>query len=199
MNTTFESRRTEVPVDPLFISRWSPRAFSEDPIAEETIKILFEAARWSPSSFNEQPWRFVYATSDDDRKVLASVLVESNRVWASRAPLLSIIFAKKTFTRNGATNRWAAFDAGAAWASLTFQARLLGLYTHAMAGFDEEQAYAVTGMDPAEYEAMAAMAIGRRAEPETLPEHLARQEKPNGRLPLETILIPFESKRGDSE
>lgn len=199
MMTIFETRRTKVPVDPLFIRRWSPRAFSDDSIPEETIKILFEAARWSPSSFNEQPWRFVYATEDDDRKVLASVLVESNRLWASRAPLLSIIFAKKAFTRNGATNRWAAFDSGAAWASLTFQARLLGLHTHAMAGFDEEQAYMVTGMDPAEYEAIAVIAIGRRASPDVLPEHLARQEKPSGRLPLETILMPLKRKRGGSE
>jgi len=46
-------------LDNMFIERWSPRAFLSDPIAEEDIETIFEAAHWSPSCFNEQPWRFV--------------------------------------------------------------------------------------------------------------------------------------------
>ena len=49
-------------LDNMFINRWSPRAFLEDPIADEDIKTIFEAARWSMSCFNEQPWHFVIIT-----------------------------------------------------------------------------------------------------------------------------------------
>lgn len=48
-------------VDSLFIERWSPRAMSGQPITQEELMTLFEAARWAPSSYNEQPWRFIYA------------------------------------------------------------------------------------------------------------------------------------------
>ena len=38
-------RVSEVPVDPMFIDRWSPRAFSTEPVPEESLRTLFEAAR----------------------------------------------------------------------------------------------------------------------------------------------------------
>ena len=48
----------EYPVIELIKNRWSPRAFSSNPVEEETIMSLLEAARWAPSCFNEQPWNF---------------------------------------------------------------------------------------------------------------------------------------------
>ncbi len=43
----------------MFLDRWSPRSFLPDPISEEDVATLFEAARWSPSCFNDQPWLFL--------------------------------------------------------------------------------------------------------------------------------------------
>ena len=51
-------------IDPVFLERWSPRAFAPELMAEETLLTMLEAARWAASSFNAQPWRLVYALRD---------------------------------------------------------------------------------------------------------------------------------------
>ena len=53
------TRQPDHPIDPMFLERWSPRAFSGEDIPVETLMTLFEAARWAPSSYNSQPWRFI--------------------------------------------------------------------------------------------------------------------------------------------
>jgi len=183
------ARQAEAPVDPLFLERWSPRSFQPDPVPREALRTLFEAARWAPSSSNEQPWLFLFATSPADRQVYASLLVEANRRWAERAPVLAFVLARRSFRASGKANRWAAFDSGAAWMALALQARRLGLDTHAMGGFDEEGVYQVLGVPKNEYGAMAAIAIGRRGDPAALPEGLADREQPSGRKPLAEVAI----------
>jgi nitroreductase len=87
-------------LDNMFIERWSPRAFLPDPVENEDIKTIFEAARWSQSCFNEQPWRFVYAQQPGDLQKFQSALTEGNQVWANHAPLLAFAFSKKHFSHN---------------------------------------------------------------------------------------------------
>ena len=78
------------PIHDVIARRWSPRAFDERPVEQETLKSLFEAARWAPSSNNEQPWRFIVASKETstDYDRLFACLVEGNRKWAFRAPVL---------------------------------------------------------------------------------------------------------------
>ena len=57
-------RVSDHPIDPLFTRRWSPRAFTGEPIPRETLSTVLEAARWAPSSFNSQPWRFIVGHRD---------------------------------------------------------------------------------------------------------------------------------------
>lgn len=170
-------------VDAIFLDRWSPRSFDPSPLSEEQIAMLFEAARWSPSCFNEQPWLFCYATDDRERRRFSMALVEKNRFWADRAPLLMFLLARKKFKGNEKTNRHAPFDAGAAWMALALQARRLGLYAHAMAGFRVDQAAEILEIEQTEYDVMAAIAVGRRYERDVLPEDLQRLEMPNQRRP----------------
>ena len=185
MTRPWENRRSpEAEVDSCFPDRWSPRAFSAEPLTEAEISALFEAARWAPSCFNEQPWHFRYAVSAADRDRFAAALAAKNQLWAPRAPLLLYILARRTFAKSGRENRHALFDTGAAWMSLALQARRLGLFAHAMAGFDREAAAALLEVDLAEYEIIAAVAVGRYGDPELLPEELRSVESPNGRKPL---------------
>jgi nitroreductase len=187
MNDSGSKRIPQAEVDPLFVERRSPRAFDPAPIAPETLASLFEAARWAPSCYNEQPWLFVYARSEKDRSALLSLLAEGNQAWAREAPVLAFVFARRRFSRNDQPNRWAGFDAGAAWMSLALQARLLGLDTHAMGGFDEDRVYAALGVSRDDYEAMAAIAIGRRRSADRPPEAIAAGEKPTPRKELARI------------
>jgi nitroreductase len=176
-------------LDNLFIERWSPRAFSPEPISDEAIKTIFEAARWSPSCFNEQPWRFVFATRTDELEKFRSVLAESNQAWANKAPLLAFAFSKKTFSHNDKPNRWADFDVGAAWMALTLQANKLGLHTHAMGGFDSHKAFAITHMNPDQYNVICAIAVGKLNDAAHLPEDLKHREIPSLRKNMDEIVF----------
>lgn len=184
-------RRAEAKVDPLFIGRWSPRVFKREAIPQETLRSLFEAARWAPSSWNDQPWLFLYATTEDDHKRFASLLVDANRVWAERAPVLMFILARKHLNRDGKPNRHYAFDSGSAWMSLALAAHKLGLAAHGMAGFDHEKSYEVLGVPRDKYEVMAAAALGKPSSDLTgLPEAVVKSEKERTpRKPLAEVAI----------
>ena len=78
-----QTRKADYPIDSVFLDRWSPRAMSGEPIAEEELFTLFEAARWAPSSFNNQPWRILYARRDTPHwPLFFNLLVEFNQSWA---------------------------------------------------------------------------------------------------------------------
>ena len=181
--TSTPDRVPEAAVDPRFVQRWSPRAFQEQAVPAADLASLFEAARWSPSCFNEQPWHFVYGArpAESDHARVYELLVETNQVWAGRAPVLGIVFAKRTFTANGKANRWAGFDAGMASMALTLQAQELGLSVHFMGGFHADRAATTLGLDGEIWEPMAAFAVGYRGDKSVLPEALQAREQPSPR------------------
>ncbi len=181
---------TDLPVLDVIKRRWSPLAFSPEPIELENIAALFEAARWAPSSYNEQPWHYLYATKDDgeQRTRLESLLAEGN-AWAKDAYMLIISFTKKTFARNGKENRHAMHDLGAASVSITLQACHMGLMTHQMAGFDVEHANKVLGV-PADFLPGSMMAVGYPGDPAKLtPDLLAREQAPRARKEQQTFVF----------
>ena len=174
-------RVADTPVDPAFLDRWSPRAFSPEPLDDETVQSLFEAARWAPSASNEQPWIYLYATAEDERHRFLAVLDDSNQVWVKNAPMIAFVIARLTRARSGKRNRTAQFDTGSSWMSLALEARRLGLYAHAMAGFDMDRAHETLQVPREGYEIMAAIAIGKYGDPAALDEYNRAREKPSTR------------------
>lgn len=168
-------------VDAIFTDRWSPRAFQEKGLTDDQIATLFEAVRWSPSCYNDQPWHFRYARSQVDRELFAEALVEKNRLWATRAPLLIYAIARRHFGGSSKPNRHGGFDTGAAWMALALQARRLGLYAHAMAGFDVKKAHEILNISEETHEVMAAIAVGYRGSASLLNAEMAAMEEPNSR------------------
>jgi nitroreductase len=168
--------KSEVPLEDLFLSRWSPRAFAETPIDNDTLKAIFSAGQWAASSFNEQPWRFVVGRKGDSvwQRIFES-LAPANQSWTKSAPVLFASFAKKTFSHSGAANRVAQHDVGAASAQISLNATIRGLHTHGMAGFDPEKLAKSFGV-PSDFEAVACWALGYRGDPETLNEQQKQME-----------------------
>jgi len=168
---------TDVGLHELIRNRWSPRAFAEKPVSPEVLRSLFEAARWAPSSNNEQPWAYLVATRGDSGNFakMLGVLVEFNANWAKHAPVLALSVAHLKTQREGKPNRVALHDVGSATAQLTFEANARGLQVHQMAGFDAEKARQTFAI-PADWEPVAAMAIGYPGNPESLPEKLRERE-----------------------
>jgi len=169
------SRLTE-PIHPLIRERWSPREFLDRPIEPEKMRALFEAARWAPSCFNEQPWRFVVATKAEPEQYakMLGILMEKNQQWAKTAYALGFSSGKKTFSHNGAPDRFGLYDTGAASATLAIEATALGVRVHFMGGFDAQRARAEFHV-PDDFEIGAAFAIGYIDE--TAPKSAARTRK----------------------
>ncbi|HLH11038.1 MAG TPA: nitroreductase family protein [Methylovirgula sp.] len=180
-------RVADYPIDRQFLERWSPRAFTGEPVPENELRTMFEAARWAPSSSNLQPWRFLYARQGTPHfeKFLA-LLVDGNKVWAKNAGALVVLISKTTQPVSGtdkvAPSRTHSFDTGTAWGYLALEAMRLGWAAHAMAGFHVERTIVDLGI-PEDYRPEAAIAIGRRDDKSILPEYLQAREEPNSRRP----------------
>jgi nitroreductase len=186
--TSVNHRIADYPIDPLFLRRWSPRAFSGEPIAEVDLLTMLEAARWAASCYNSQPWRFVFARRDTpswDR--FLDLLVLNNRTWAKEASALVFLMSNSLMRMPSADklvpSPTHSLDAGAASGYLALQACKLGWLTHGVAGFDRERAIAELGV-PTNYKIEAAYAVGRVGDPSKLPAALQIREHPSGRLPL---------------
>ena len=181
-------RTPEHEVAPIFLDRWSPRAFTGEPMPNDVLMGLFEAAHWAPSAFNGQPWRFVYAHRDTpawDR--LFDVLIPYNQAWVKTASVLMYVISdrfRRAPGKDPAPLRSHSFDAGAAWASLALQAHRAGWAAHGMAGFDVARSYEVLGVSEADYQVEAAIAVGRQADASVLDEAFRAREVPSHRNPI---------------
>jgi len=178
------TRQASHPIESLFVDRWSPRSLLPDPIPEEDLLSLFEAARWAPSSYNNQPWRFLYARHGSAAwPLFFNLLVEQNQVWVKNAAVLVLVVSNTKFDHNGKDAATHSFDAGAAWQNLALQASVKGYAAHGMQGFDYDRARKDLEV-PADFKVEAMVALGRQGPKEALPPALQKMETPNQRRPL---------------
>ena len=186
--TTANDRTADHPIDPMFLQRWSPRAFASETLAEADLLTMLEAARWAPSSYNSQPWRFVYARRDTPHwNRFLDLLVPFNRSWAEHASALVILVSNSVMRPPGSDkdvpSHTHSLDAGTASGYFALQANKMGWYVHGMVGFDRERAFTELNV-PVGYRVEAAYAVGRLGDPATLPDALREREHPNSRTSL---------------
>ncbi|MDI7775973.1 nitroreductase family protein [Asticcacaulis sp. EMRT-3] len=181
-------RHSDLPVQPQFLERWSPRAFLDKPVSERELLTVLEAARFAPSASNLQPWRFIYGLKGEPEfATLLSLLVPFNEGWAKDAAALVFLTSITSFDGERPVPT-GSFDTGAAWMSLALQAHSQGLITHGMYGIDFEKAPLVLGL-PDNVRIEAAVAIGYRGDPQSLPEGLRERELPSDRQPLSSLVF----------
>lgn len=188
-------RTTDTALDPIFLERWSPRAFDRSDMPESDLRTILDAARWAPSAFNCQPWRFLYSLRKDKHwEQFLSLLQPFNAAWAGNASALIFIVSDKLMRRGEKTTKSHShsFDAGAAWAQMGLQAIKLGYFAHAMLGIELNK-IAQDLQVPNYFRVEAGVAIGRKAPSSTLPEALREREIPSDRKPLNEIAFagPF--------
>jgi nitroreductase len=179
------------PIHELIARRWSPYALAGQPVPDDELRSLFEAARWAASSYNEQPWSYILATQAERAEFerLLSCLIEGNQPWAQAAPVLALGCTSLLFARNGKPNAAAIHDLGLASATLTFEATARGLYVHQMIGILPDRARELYRI-PEEVQPLTGLAIGYLAEPETLPEpYRQRDLAPRTRKPLSEFVF----------
>lgn len=54
-------------------SRKSIRRYTEDPIPDEILDKILEAARWAPSGENEQPWKLIVVKDPETKKEIGEI------------------------------------------------------------------------------------------------------------------------------
>lgn len=182
-------RKSTYPINPIFLNRWSPRSMSGEPMTDEELFPLFEAARWAPSSYNTQPWRILYAKRDTPEwELFFNLLWDGNKVWCKNAAALLVMISRKTHEHNNKPARTHTYDTGSAWMSLALEGAHRGYVVHGMEGFDFEKAHKDLNV-PEIFTVEAMAAIGKRAAKEKLPPELQKIEAPSDRKPLKEIVI----------
>ena len=191
--TTVNNRTTDYQIHPVFLERWSPRAFTGEAITEADLLTMLDAARWAASSHNSQPWVFLYALRDGpDWDRFLGLLNPFNQSWANRASALVVLVSKSFMRLPGADEDCPSYshslDAGAASAHFALQATFMGWHVHGMVGVDLPRTFAELNV-PEGYRVEAIYAVGRQGERSNLPPKLQEREAPGSRKPLCQIAI----------
>jgi nitroreductase len=173
------------PLD-LFLKRRSPYSFSAQPVSEDVLDTLFEAARWAPSYGNRQPCRFVVARAPDVLERLRGTLTRGNQ-YARAAPVLVALAADPADAQIREGREYYLLDCGLALENLLLQATTLGLHAHPMGGFDEAGVRSVLAM-PEQVRVVALIAIGYPGNPADLDDSTReRDQRERTRKPLDQV------------
>jgi nitroreductase len=184
MNTSqidpIKIRKVDFLVEPIFVKRWSARAMSGEPITQDTLMRLFEAARWAPSAANRQEWHFLYAHRETAVfHTYLDLLDDGNRLWCQRASVLLVVLARCQ-REDGRPIKTCAFDTGMAFENLALQGTSMQLVVHPMAGFDYDKTREVLHVPP-EYAVQCMVAVGCPGEISDLPQYQQEREIPSQR------------------
>jgi len=129
--------------------RRSVRRYKPDPLRDEEIDVVLEAARWAPSWANTQCWRFVAVRDSQIKEKLASTLKpETNRAIMAIKQASVLIVACAELKRAGyykgeaGTDKgdWFMFDTALAMQNLALAACATGLGTVHVGLFDAKEA-----------------------------------------------------------
>lgn len=67
------------------LDRRSIRKYSAEPVSNEAVGLILEAARLAPSGSNTQPWHFIVVRSEEGRRAVADAC--HRQVWMVAAPV----------------------------------------------------------------------------------------------------------------
>jgi len=160
-------------------SRRSIRAFTEDPVSEEEVEKLIEAARSAPSAGNIQPWEFVVVREPERKKGLCEAALD--QTFIEEAPVLIVVCANVWRSGQGygsrGVNLYSLQDTAAATQNMLLAATALGLATCWVGAFQEEQARKILNI-PDGVRPVAIIPIG----------HAAEKPSPRSRRQLDRII-----------
>jgi len=116
--------------------RRSVRSFRPDPIPQEVLDRVLEAARCAPSSLNLQPWRFILVKAPQIKREIVSCC--PGQSFVEDAPLLIVACGLPTEGKIGGRTPSTLADVAVAMAHLSLAAAAEGLGTCWITAFEEE-------------------------------------------------------------
>ncbi|MFQ6081165.1 MAG: nitroreductase family protein [Candidatus Bathyarchaeia archaeon] len=132
--------------------RRSIRRFRLEPIPDETLQLILEAARLAPSAGNRQPWRFIVVKDAERKRALAEAT--DNYLFIADAPVIIV-----TLGDPNASPRWFRQDPMIAIEHMVLAATALGYGSCWIGGFDEEKVKRILGV-PERLAVIAMLPIG---------------------------------------
>jgi len=151
--------------------------FRPDPIPEQKVQAVVNAARLAPSAENLQPWKFIVVSDEDTKRKLAGALTNARQL--PDAPIVIVACARldEAVAMVGGYMNSYPVDLGMALANLTLAATSEGLGTSWVFAFNEEKVKAALRM-PEDARVIGLTPVGT---PEA-------HEPPSGRKHLSEIL-----------
>ncbi len=118
-------------------ARRSIRKFKPDPVPDDAVHGILEAARWCQSASNKQPWRFIVVKNKDMIVKIATQATYGS--FITQAPVLIAIVADTT-------SKWHVHDTCMASHQACLMAWSLGLGTCWIGSMDRDKAGAILGL-----------------------------------------------------
>lgn len=125
--------------------RYSVRAYKPDPVEEEKVQQILEAARMAPTAANRQPIRIVIIRTAGRQAALNRIY---GRDWFAAAPLVLCVCGVEAegWVRNHDGKSYVDVDAAIVMDHVVLAATALGLGTCWIAAFDPDAARDVLGL-----------------------------------------------------
>ena len=123
-------------------NRRSVRAFTNQPVSDEEVEKLIDAAIWAPSAGNIQPWEFIVVRQHEVKRGLRKAAL--NQTFIEEAPVVIVVCANVWRSEQGyrsrGVNLFCLQDTAAATQNMLLAAHALGLATCWVGAFQEEEA-----------------------------------------------------------
>lgn len=133
--------------------RRSVRRYRPDPVSDQDLETVLEAARWAPSWANTQCWRFIVVRDPQVKASLAEVMPsQRNTDIIKSAPMMIVacaVLGKAGYRRGEPlTDKgdWFMFDTALAMQNLVLAAYSLGLGTVHIGRFDAQKVSSILGV-----------------------------------------------------
>lgn len=107
------------------MTRTSIRAFTDEPVTDETIETLLRAGMAAPSAVNRQPWAFVVVEGRENLDRLAEVHPNARMLGTAQAAI--VVCGDMTKALEGTAQAFWVQDASAATENILLAAHALGL------------------------------------------------------------------------
>ena len=145
----------------LIKQRYSVRAYKPDPVEEEKLQQVLEAARLAPTAANRQPFQLIVIKTAGREKELRRIYYRS---WFHQAPLVicAVGLPGEAWSRRDGKN-YVFVDTTIAMDYIILAATDLGLGTCWMASFDPDSAREILGL-PDDVEPVAFTPLGYPAD-----------------------------------
>jgi nitroreductase len=118
--------------------RKSVRRYKADPISDDVLHRVLEAARFSPSGKNLQPWKFILVQDESLKQRLAVASIRQTFIAEAPVVVVACGFPDRCYSRMGNYMKSWPVDVAIAFEHLVLQAQEEGLGTCWIGAFEEK-------------------------------------------------------------